>query len=243
MLGNLPIADPKVMSEQPDYYGNERPEVAIYLPPRVSRVLEIGCGSGKFRRNVPAGAEYWGIEPNPEAAAAAAAHVDRILVGTFRELVDSLPDHHFDLVICNDVIEHMDDHDWFLERIQAKMDPARSFIVGSIPNVGYVVVLFRLLVTREWRYADSGVLDRTHLRFFTRKSLKRTFAEHGFSTEALEGIGAIRIDARTAVSFVKTAGWRLLSVLFGGDARFLQFGFRVARGRGRKSPASTGPCA
>ena len=91
-----------------------------------------------------------------------------------------------------------------------------------------MVVLYRLLVSREWKYSDSGVLDRTHLRFFTRKSLKRTFAEHGFSTEALEGIGALRIDGRSTLSFVKTLGWRGLSVIFGGDARFLQFGFRAA---------------
>ena len=89
--------------------------------------------------------EIWGVEPNPEAAARASNKLDRVLTGTYDSVASELPDCYFDLVICNDVIEHMPDYDAFLEAIKLKMCPS-GHVVGSVPNVRHVTCLFKLLI-------------------------------------------------------------------------------------------------
>ena len=215
------------MNDDQTYYRNTRPEVAAFLPPDAARVLEIGCGAGNFRRNFTGPVEYWGVEPVPAIAAIAAGALDKVLVGTFRDVLASLPDGHFDLVVCNDVIEHMDDHDGFLEAIKGKMRPGRAWLVGSVPNVRYITNLYALLVRKDWQYVDAGILDRTHLRFFTRRSLERALLAHGYSVERLEGINRIRIGARSPARFalsvlVQGAAW-----ILGRDTLSAQFAFRV----------------
>lgn len=106
----------------------------------------------------------------------------------------ALPDQHFDMVICNDVIEHMVDHDHFLEHIKTKMRPG-ACIVGSIPNVRHLTALFKLLVAKDWPYSASGILDRTHLRFFTENST----ITHGVHRE--EGQGGAVCDGPSAYTF------------------------------------------
>ena len=172
------------------YYQANRGVMARYLPQTYERVLEVGCGAGGFFDHLRQPCEVWGVEPNPAAARAASLKLHRVLTGRFDSIADQLPDAYFDMVICNDVIEHMDDHDRFLEAIKAKMRPG-GWIVGSIPNVRHITALFKLLVAKDWPYSESGILDRTHLRFFTEKSLVRTLRNHGYAIEAFEGIGSV----------------------------------------------------
>ena len=161
-----------------------------FLPDTHARVLEVGCGAGGFYDHLRQPCEVWGVEPNPQAAKAAALKMHRVLVGRYDLLADQLPDQYFDMIVCNDVIEHMDDHDAFLEAIKKKMRPG-GCIVGSIPNVRHITALFKLLITKDWKYSESGILDRTHLRFFTEKSLRRTLLEHGYAIEKFSGVGSI----------------------------------------------------
>lgn len=85
-----------------------------FLPVAYSRVLEIGCADGEFRQNLTGEHEYWGVEPVRSAANTASKRLDNVLVGTYAEVEGDIPNDYFDLVICNDVIEHMVDHDKFL---------------------------------------------------------------------------------------------------------------------------------
>lgn len=167
------------------YYRYVREDVFALVPTGVRRVLEIGCGAGRFRTNFPADVEYWGVEPVAEAAREAVG-LTRVLVGTLDEVAASLPDGYFDLVVCNDVLEHMADPQKALATIRAKM-AADGRLVGSLPNVRSVWVLLDLLFRRDWRYRESGVLDSTHLRFFTFKSARRLLTEGGFEIEVFRG--------------------------------------------------------
>lgn len=167
------------------YYRYVREDVFALVPTGVRRVLEIGCGAGRFRTNFPADVEYWGVEPVAEAAWEAVG-LTRVLVGTLDEVAASLPDGYFDLVVCNDVLEHMADPQKALATIRAKM-AADGRLVGSLPNVRSVWVLLDLLFRRDWRYRESGVLDSTHLRFFTFKSARRLLTEGGFEIEVFRG--------------------------------------------------------
>lgn len=210
------------MNPSAPYYGNSRTEMRAFLPDRYRRVLEIGCGEGTFRQNLELPNEYWGVELVPEAALRAQDRLDRVLTGTFEANFEQIPDAHFDLVICNDVIEHMPDHDAFLQAIVTKMAPG-GHLMGSVPNVRYLPNLLGLLVDRDWAYGDEGVLDRTHLRFFTSTSLQRSFDASPLELDAIRGINdSYRRGGRSAR--MKDWLWRQL---LGADTAYLQIAFRA----------------
>ena len=209
------------MNDAVNYYQNYRGEMKSLLPTHYSRVLEIGCGEGYFRDNLSLEHEYWGVEPTAEIANRAMERLDKVLIGTYEEVADHIPSGYFDLVICNDVIEHMTDHDQFLQAIKSKMK-AGGCLVASIPNVRHILNLFEVLVKKDWEYKNEGILDRTHFRFFTKKSLQRIIAVNGYRTEQFIGINAYRAD-----SFIKGLFAYFVVLGLGQDTRFLQFGIRI----------------
>ena len=211
-----------------------------YLPQTYERVLEVGCGAGGFFDHLRQPCEVWGVEPNPEAAQAARKKLHRVLTGRFDRIADELPDGYFDVVVCNDVIEHMDDHDAFLEAIKFKLQPG-GHIVGSIPNVRHITALFKLLIAKDWPYSESGILDRTHLRFFTQRSLMRTLRDHGYAIQAFEGIGSIItngiIRQVNKPSSLQNLSYRTISLAvvvltlgYYWDTQYPQFAFRIKFG-------------
>jgi len=179
------------MAPEQAYYQHERREVADFIPERYSKVLEVGCGEGGFRACVTKPCEYWGVEPCLGAADIAREKLDKVLMGRFDEVFSQLPENYFDLVICNDVIEHMEDHDHFLNAIRNKLCEGGA-VVGSVPNVRFWKNLRNLVLRKDWRYTDQGILDRTHLRFFTERSFKRSLAENGFKLKSMAGINGWR---------------------------------------------------
>jgi 2-polyprenyl-3-methyl-5-hydroxy-6-metoxy-1,4-benzoquinol methylase len=158
-----------------------------YLPGQYQRVLEVGCGRGGFRNNLSADAEVWGIEIVPEVAEHARTLMNRVLVGSFEDVAGQLPSHYFDLVICNDVIEHMADDSGFLKKLHQYLT-ADATLVFSVPNMLNWPVLKELIIHKDWRYREDGILDRTHLRFYTRKSFSRLLRETGYEITQIKGI-------------------------------------------------------
>lgn len=208
-----------MMNNIPTYYAAVRPELKRFIPGGHARVLEIGCGKGGFRSHLDLGAEVWGVEPVAAVAEEARSVLHRVLVGTYESVRNELPDRYFDLVICNDVIEHMPNDRQFLIDIRAKMTKS-SYLMGSIPNMRHWPVLKDLLFRKQWNYQDCGVLDRTHLRFYTENSFPELLNECGFDVETFEGINA-SIDPRTNW-LLKFIAPRLFS-----DVEFIQFAFRA----------------
>jgi 2-polyprenyl-3-methyl-5-hydroxy-6-metoxy-1,4-benzoquinol methylase len=214
-------------------YQQPRSEMLAFLPERYGRVLEIGCDEGDFAARLRG--EVWGVELNADAASVAAGRLHRVLTGTFEETRDVLPHSYFDVVVCNDVIEHMADHDIFLREIQAHIAPG-GVLIGSVPNMRHYRALFELLVLRDWDYRDTGVLDRTHLRFFTARSLRRSLERAGFQIEQFRGInGGIQFSPSRGFTLSRQHlphalfGWALIVLTLGRwrDTRFMQFGFRA----------------
>jgi 2-polyprenyl-3-methyl-5-hydroxy-6-metoxy-1,4-benzoquinol methylase len=173
------------------YYCQPRPEMLPFVPATTKRVLELGCADGAFAATVKqrGGVEVWGIEPSPEAAERARAVIDRVLVGDADERIAELPDAYFDAIICNDVLEHLVDPWATLAHLRPKLAPG-GVVVASIPNIRFIPALSQIVFHKDFPQDDCGIFDRTHLRFFTRKSIVRLFETAGFTMQSMKGINA-----------------------------------------------------
>jgi 2-polyprenyl-3-methyl-5-hydroxy-6-metoxy-1,4-benzoquinol methylase len=219
--------------EVPGHYrSDKRAEVRALLPRLKSglKVLEIGCGEGNFCLSLPEVAEAWGIEPHEASARVAAGQLHRVFASTFEQARAELPHRYFDLVVCNDVIEHMTDAAWFLKAVSAHMAPG-SHLVGSVPNVRFSSNLFNLIVARDWHYQNAGILDRTHFRFFTMRSMRRTLEEAGFRVVRLEGLNKGAVSGWSIRAVLERLFRLVLLLASAGAARdiaYLQIGFLAA---------------
>jgi 2-polyprenyl-3-methyl-5-hydroxy-6-metoxy-1,4-benzoquinol methylase len=173
------------------YYRRRRPEMLRFVPATAKRVLEVGCAQGAFAAMVKerTRAEVWGIEFNPQAAARARAVIDRVLVGDADEQIAELPGSYFDAIVCNDVLEHLVNPCATLTHLRRKLKPD-GVVVASIPNIRYAPALSKVVFRKDFPQDDEGVFDRTHLRFFTRKSIVRLFETAGFTMQRIKGINA-----------------------------------------------------
>jgi SAM-dependent methyltransferase len=164
------------------YYDTDRAEMLKFLPVGAQRVLELGCGPGRFGALVKRErglAEYWGMEYEPDVAARAATVLDRVFVGDANAHIDALPDGHFDVIVANDVLEHLTHPLETLQRRRPKLRPD-GVVVASIPNIRYLPALAKVVFGRDFPQDDAGIFDRTHLRFFTHKSMRRMFVQAGY---------------------------------------------------------------
>jgi 2-polyprenyl-3-methyl-5-hydroxy-6-metoxy-1,4-benzoquinol methylase len=148
----------------------------------------------------------------------------RVLVGAYDEVSGEIPENYFDLVIANDVIEHMPDHDDFFVSIQRKMISGGR-LVASVPNVRHWSILRELVWFKDWRYTDAGILDRTHLRTFTGKSLKRALREHDFAIEKFKGINRMELKTKNLFPYFL----RLATLGYYRDILYYQFGLCVRK--------------
>lgn len=201
------------------YYEQDRAEMRALVPAGARRVLEVGCGAGTFGAALKASGvgEVWGVEPS-DAAHRAEQVLDRVIAGTVDEAIPQLPGGHFDWIVFNDVLEHLVDPEQCLRELLPKLAPGGGFI-ASIPNLRYYKVLRDLVLKGEFEYVEHGVMDRTHLRFFTPKSVARMWDRLG--CEVLE---------KRALNTRRRPWLRALSLLtFGAteDIRSPQFGWRA----------------
>ncbi len=221
------------------YRSQSRPEMLVFVPSRQDlKVLDIGCGEGSFATSIPNAAEVWGIEPYGPAAAVAATRMHRVFPTLFEQARPELPRGYFDLVVCNDVIEHMTDHDQFLRTIQDYMTSTAT-IIGSLPNVRHYVNMFDVMVARDWKYEDSGILDRTHFRFFTMRSIRRSLTAAGYAIEEMRGIsGGLQLYWNRWKVSQLLFYWlvNILSLGRSSDMRYLQIAFKASR---NGQPAAT----
>lgn len=171
------------------YYDNFRKEMIVYLPQDAKRILEVGCGNGCFAAFIKKqnNAEVWGIELMEDQAEKAKVILDNVFTGSCENFIDDLPDDFFDAIFFNDVLEHLVDPYTLLKKIKSKLSK-NGVVISSIPNVRYHNTLMRFLINKDWKYEDYGVMDFTHLRFFTEKSIKRMYVEAGYTINISEGI-------------------------------------------------------
>ncbi|OFA16194.1 hypothetical protein A4U49_08680 [Acidithiobacillus ferrivorans] len=186
------------MSETPHLY--ERPPldpdgsdslacIARRIDPG-SRVLDLGCAVGVLGRYLVTakGCIVDGVESVP-AAAAIARQTYHEVVEVDLEIADlriCFPDGAYDVIVCADVLEHLVDPGRVLDQLPALL-ASQGQILVSIPNVSHLGILLELLAG-DFRYGPEGLLDATHLRFFTGRSFQRLLTDHGLAGEIVDRV-------------------------------------------------------
>jgi SAM-dependent methyltransferase len=160
--------------DKPDsYFSHARTEIAELLPLQCGRVLEIGCGSGAtlgWLRQSQRASHTVGVEIDEVAANDAKDNVDEMYCLDFERVELPSPNADFDVILCLDVLEHMVNPWSAVDRLVSRYLKRGGVLIVSLPNVRHYSVVLPLLLRGRWNYEDAGLLDRTHLRFFTRSS-------------------------------------------------------------------------
>jgi SAM-dependent methyltransferase len=197
------------LEENYPYWDDINEGILRNLPPAQpgQQVLDVGCGRaalGEAIRNL--GYEVWGVENAPSAVAVAKGRIDRLIE---RDLLDrdniarALSDTHFDYLVFSDVLEHVYDPVGTLKFYRSFLKPTGSVLV-SVPNA--LAWLHRLeFLLGRFQYRDSGILDRTHVRFFTFRNTREL--------ARCSGLTPVKMDC---TPFVVRAFLPLIKRLMGG---------------------------
>jgi len=178
------------MGQVPDiYYNKIRYDLLNLLPTNISfeDVLDVGCGTGAtgegLKKNFCA-KNIIGLEINPEYAKKAEKKIDKVVINDAD--ANELPFHtsQFDLILMGDILEHLIDPWITLARYREFLKPG-GILLASIPNIQHWRTVLSLLLGK-WEYSDLGILDRTHLRFFTKASVCELFTRAGFEISKID---------------------------------------------------------
>jgi len=172
------------------YYATARREILPFLPAKLGRLLDLGCGTGATISLVKeARAVAWagGVELDGPSAVAARAVCDRLWVGdaTTQAFDAEIAPASLDLVLCLDVLEHLVDPWAMIRRLSPLIAPAGRLIL-SVPNIRNWKFIWRLAFGGDFHYRDAGLLDRTHLRFFVRSTAIELATSAGLHLVAAE---------------------------------------------------------
>ena len=176
--------------------------LASLIPPQ-SRVLDLGCGSGALGQHLvqTKGCSVDGVTLNDAEAAHAAPYYSRIVVDNLEtcDLLTTFADQRYDAIVCADVLEHLSRPERVLVACRELLTPNGQLLI-SVPNAGYCGLIAELM-QGEFRYREEGLLDRTHLRFFTRQSLTRFLGEQRWAIDSLDTIQRELPESEFQVAF------------------------------------------
>lgn len=179
MSSNLPYLD------KPSAWSSHS-LIASYLKalPAQSKVLDVGAASGTLARMCQSKSlRLFGIEPNPDWAQIASPLYEKMWVCSISD-IDSELLAGFDAVVLGDILEHLPDPETVLKKL-VECQPLKALFIISVPNIANLWIRLNLLLGR-FDYADRGILDRTHLHFFTRRTLIRMIQNSGLEILSIQ---------------------------------------------------------
>lgn len=167
------------------YHDHARPDVLQLVPEDAQRILDIGCGSGRLGAALKERqtCHVTGIEINAPACLQAGEVLDLALCWDVEQSLPSAAQDKYDCIICADVLEHLRNPEALLHDLRLRLAPG-GCLVASVPNSRNRQVV-EALIRGNYSYAEAGLLDRTHLRLFTRRELQRMLVRCGYETAHL----------------------------------------------------------
>jgi SAM-dependent methyltransferase len=148
------------------------------------RALDAGAADGFLAERLTArGWRVTAIERDPEQAARARGRCQEVVVADLGDAA-AMVEGPFDAIVYGDVLEHLSDPLPVLDRLNERLAEG-GVVIASVPNVAHLWVRLMLLLGR-FEYADRGILDRTHLRFFTRRTFLALLARAGLEVDRLD---------------------------------------------------------
>ncbi|MEK9628989.1 MAG: glycosyltransferase [Nitrospinota bacterium] len=169
-----------------NYYKNIRHDLLPLIPEDANCILEVGCAEGMTGRELKKrhGVFVAGIEMNESAAEKAREGLDDVITGNIESMDLPYSPSAFDCVVFADVLEHLVDPLSALTKVN-KVLKEDGTVVMSIPNVQFYGVVHQL-IEGNWTYQKEGILDETHLRFFTYKEIEKLMEEAGLRIQHVE---------------------------------------------------------
>ncbi|BAZ09920.1 type 11 methyltransferase [Calothrix sp. NIES-4071] len=164
------------------------------------RVVDFGCATGYLAQLLKLnGCVVTGVDYNQEAAQEAERYCQEVIVADldFTSVTEIFPNQKFDVAIFGDVLEHLRNPWKVLEDTKNILEPD-GYIVASIPNIAHGAIRLALL-QGKFEYTQFGILDNTHLRFFTKKTIEDLFETTGYSIKAID---RTKLDIFTDVHLV-----------------------------------------
>lgn len=176
------------MAEVLRVYEGKNESVLSLVPSSAARILDVGCGAGTIGEQLRLARERFvvGITYSPQEAQLASGRLSQVICAELSDF-DFSPLGKFDCVILSHILEHLVSPEDLLDRLKCVLGP-ESVLVVALPNVVFWMQRLEFLFGR-WRYRDWGILDRTHLRFFDRKSSRELLEQAGYEilAEKFEG--------------------------------------------------------
>jgi 2-polyprenyl-3-methyl-5-hydroxy-6-metoxy-1,4-benzoquinol methylase len=176
------------------YYAAAQKWVADLIEGTPMRVLDVGCGDGAtgvLLKQTGKAHEVHGVEFIASAAQRAESVLDSVIMGNIEELELPYQPGSFDCIVATEILEHLVDPWNTVQKLKLYLRDGGYFI-ASVPNVRNLAVVCDLVVRGMWQYTESGILDRSHLRFFTRSSLIEMFTQADLVVEVVGPIMAGR---------------------------------------------------
>jgi 2-polyprenyl-3-methyl-5-hydroxy-6-metoxy-1,4-benzoquinol methylase len=170
------------------YYSNTRHDVLAIIPDGPKQnVLEIGGGDFGTILSLRETGEFetWGADIRKSSA-----KLDHMVVGSITdpEVQSKLPITTFDLIIANDVLEHVENTEAFVDVVYRTMKPG-GFLALSVPNIRQVRTFYHVMLRGTFPRDDAGLFDRTHLRWFCKNDVISTFSSDRFRLVLAKSVG------------------------------------------------------
>jgi 2-polyprenyl-3-methyl-5-hydroxy-6-metoxy-1,4-benzoquinol methylase len=177
------------------YLKQVRREIDELLPRNIGTVMEIGCGMGctmNWLKQDRGAKVTIGVDVDEDAAKIAKENCDVFHSINVVNQFESLSDYKnkIDILLLLDILEHLDDPWRFLQDVKELLAD-NAIVIASIPNVRSIKVIGPLVIRGNWNYVESGNLDKTHLRFFTKSSSIDLFESSGYAVESIVPNGPV----------------------------------------------------